>query len=1090
MFLLIALLLSASVLAQTAPLKPPPDPYQPILDRLLSFTALDLPEWRFHADVPHPEDAALDDSAWQVMKVSDTWDSGSLVFRRWVVIPEKVGGLDVNGSRVALDFQIASGDFIAVSIFSNGALVFRGDEDNQQPIEITENAQPGQKFLIAVRVDANRIKTRLRRAQLLITPRAGRMDPAVLRAEIMAVRPVIAAFPDGKAEREQILDGAIHAIDFAGLDRGDQQAFDHSLRQAQARLQALNPWLKKFTIRTTGNSHIDMAWLWPWTETVEVVRNTFRSALDLMREYPDFTFTMASAQTYAWMEEKYPELFQEIQQRVKEGRWEIVGGMWVEPDLNLPTGESLTRQLLVGKRYFLQKFGVDVKIGWNPDSFGYSWQLPQIYKHAGLDYFVTQKIYWNDTTKFPHKLFWWESPDGSRILTYFPHDYANRIDPVRMSNDLAMYAPAMHTDEMMFLYGIGDHGGGPTRAMVDQAHDWQAADRVFPTIVFGTAQSYFDDLLRRSGEWSVPTWRDELYFEYHRGVQTTQSETKRRIREGEEALLNAEKFSSIANIVSGTGSHSSPGEPVCCQAWAGYPQPVLNEAWKKVLFDQFHDIMPGSGIAVNYLDAQRNLEEARRSAREATDAALMEIQSRVNTQGAGAPVIVFNPMSWTRTDTALVDVQLPAPAGSVVVRDAGGGRVLAQVLDRDPATNRFKLLFIARDVPALGYKTFFVQAAAAANAPPTSTLNASAGSLENEFLSLTIDSGTGCITSLFDKRSHTEAIGQPVPPRDSPGYEASMMTACGNMLQTFVDKPKNWDAWNIDADFEKQHWDLRADEVKLVENTPVRAVIRVKTHFQNSQFVQDITLYPGIPRVDVNMHADWREKHVLLKVAFPLSAQNDNATYEIPFGSIQRPTTRRTPEEQAQFEVPAQRWADLSDATHGFSLLNASKYGYDTKGNVVRLSLLRSPIWPDPHADEGTHDFAYSLYPHGGDWRQALTVRRGYEVNYPLIALAASSHGGTLPPARSFFAAGAANVVITAVKKAEDDDGVIVRFYEWAGKAGDVRLTLPRPASSAAQTNLMEKPEGELRVTGNEVLVPVKPYEIKTMKLTFAPHAR
>ena len=258
--------------------------------------------------------------------------------------------------------------------------------------------------------------------------------------------------------------------------------------------------MQQFTIRATGNSHIDMAWLWPWTETVEVVRNTFTSVLDLMREYPDLTFTMSSARTYSWMEEKYPDLFKQIQQRVKEGRWEIVGGMWVEPDLNLPDGESLVRQFLIGKRYFKQKFGVDVKIGWNPDSFGYNWQLPQIYKKSGMDYFVTQKIYWNDTTKVTHKLFWWQSPDGSRLLTYFPHDYANDTNPVRMETDLATYAPAIYgsalkpDDEMMHLFGVGDHGGGPTSEMIDVAEKWAAPGAVYPKIKFGTAQAFFDGI--------------------------------------------------------------------------------------------------------------------------------------------------------------------------------------------------------------------------------------------------------------------------------------------------------------------------------------------------------------------------------------------------------------------------------------------------------------------------------------------------------------------------------------------------------------------------------------------------------------------
>jgi alpha-mannosidase len=307
------------------------------------------------------------------------------------------------------------------------------------------------------------------------------------------------------------------------------------------------------------------------------------------------------------------------------------------------------------------------------------------------------------------------------------------------------------------------------------------------------------------------------------------------------------------------------------------------------------------------------------------------------------------------------------------------------------------------------------------------------------------------------------------------------------LLQTFVDQPKQWDAWNIDADFEKQHWDLdKADEVNLVESGPLRAIIRVKNHFQNSTFVRDIMLYAGVPRVDVNMQVEWHEKHILLKVAFPLSAHSDKATYEIPFGSVERPTTRKTPAEQAQFEVPAQRWADISDSTHGFSLLNDCKYGYDGKGNVLRLSLLRSPEYPDPHADQGHHEFTYSLYPHSGSWKDALTIRRGYELNYKLIALPVEKHAGTLPAEHAFLQTNADNIIVSSMKKAEDENALVVRFYEWAGKQGEVTLELPQGAQSASETNLMEKAEGSIPVRNDAITVSTKPYEIKTVRVAFA----
>ena len=1059
-----------------------PDPYKPTLDRLQSLTSQGETQWRYHADVPHPEDPGLNDADWGTLTVKNVsgpgganeneehW-TGTRVFRRLVQIPEKINGYATQGSRVSIDLRFGSPSGLKITVFSNGAILYRGSDDDILPMLLTENAQPGQKFLIAARVVAeDDAQCEFFHSELTIEPPHTRPDPAFLRTELLSARPIISAYEDGKAERQQQLDAAIKAIDFSPLEKGDQAGFDASLLQARRKLEALKPFLQQFNIRIVGNSHIDMAWLWPWTETVEVVRNTFQSVLDLMREYPDFKFTMSSARTYEWMQEKYPDLFEQIEKRVKEGRWEIIGGMWVEPDLNMPDGESLVRQILVGKRYFQKNFGVDVKIGWNPDSFGYNYQLPQIYKKSGMDYFVTQKLLWaHEFTTFPYKLFWWQAPDGSRLLTYFPHDYAGGIDAEPLATDLSIWMPSIYgktipeKPEMMHLYGVGDHGGGPTRIMLDHAEQLMAPEAVYPKLEFSFARDFFSDMEKKLPKMQVPTWDGELYFAYHRGVFTTQAETKRRIRRSEEIVLNAEKFASLASLY---------GRP--------YPQDGMELTWKNLLFEHFHDIMPGSGIAVNYLDAQRSLEDLDRAANEVTKQSLREITARVKTEGDGVPVLLFNSLSWTRTDVSEVEVQLPAAAQQIAVVDSAGKPAEAQLLSIDQETHRARLLLLS-NTPAFGYNTYFVRGAAAAPATH-SLLKATADTLENEFIRVKIDPQTGCMTSLFDKRNGTESLAP--AETDTGGPKTS---TCGNLLQTFVDKPKQWDAWNIDADFEKQHWDLdKADEVKLVESGPLRAVIQVKNHFQNSRFVRDITLYADVPRVDVKMQADWHEKHILLKVAFPVSAHSDKAAYEIPFGSVERPTTRNTPAELAQFEVPAQRWADISDSKHGFSLLNDCKYGYDAKGNVLRLSLLRSPEYPDPHADEGHHEFTYSLYPHGGGWKQAMTIRRGYELNYKLLSLPFEKHQGSLAGEHSFLEAKPDNVIVTAMKKAEDENALVVRFYEWAGKDGEVTIQLPPGAESAAETDLMEKPLGSLSVSNGRVSVHTKPYEIKTIKVKFS----
>ncbi len=1079
--LLPMLVLSAALSFSQAPSAA--GPYKTTLDHLQSFGAQPEAEWRYHADIPHPEDPLVSDADWSVIKVRNVsgaggnnpgeehW-KGTRVFRRWVQIPEKINGYAVAGSKVRLDLRFGSPGALTITVFSNGGILYRGSDDDILPVLLSENAQPGQKFLIAARVVAgDDVQGEFFHAELLIDTPHARPDPLLLRMEILSARPIINAYEDGKAQRQQQLDAAVQAIDFSPLDRGDQAAFDASLKAAHTKLEVLKPWIQQFHIRIVGNSHIDMAWLWPWTETVEVVRNTFQSVLDLMREYPDFKFTMSSARTYEWMQEKYPDLYAQIEQRVKEGRWEIIGGMWVEPDLNMPDGESLVRQILVGKRYFQKNFGVDVKIGWNPDSFGYNYQLPQIYKKSGMDYFVTQKLLWaHEFTTFPYKLFYWQAPDGSKLLTYFPHDYAGGIDAEPLATDVSLWMPSIYgktvpeKPEMMHLYGVGDHGGGPTRIMLDHADQLRAPDAVYPKLEFSFARDFFADIEKRKPTMQIPTWDGELYFAYHRGVFTTQSETKRRIRRSEENMLNAEKFASLASLFG-----------------RAYPKDTMELAWKNLLFDHFHDIMPGSGIAVNYLEAKRNLEDVDRAAAEVTHNSLAEIAVHVDTHRDGVPVMIFNPLSWPRDQVTELEVQLASSAAQIDAVNADGVPAETQLLSMDAGTHRARFLLHAR-VPSFGYQTYFFHGRN--STPPMHPLvTASADTLENEFLRVKIDPETGCMTSLFDKRSNTEALAP--SESDSGGPENAI---CGNLLQTFVDKPKQWDAWNIDADFEKQHWDLdKADEVKLIESGPLRAIIRIRNHFQNSTFVRDVILYEGATRVDVKMQTEWHEKHILLKVAFPVSAHSNHATYEIPFGSIERPTTRNTPAEMAQFEVPAQRWADISDDKHGFSLLNDSKYGYDAKNNVLRLSLLRSPEWPDPHADEGHHEFTYSLYPHGGGWKDALTIRQGYELNYKLIPISTANHQGALPPQHSFLTVDAGNVIVTALKSAEDNDGLILRYYEWAGKESDVQFQLPPGVQSASDADLMERPTGGVAMQNGSVTMHTKPYEIKTVKLQYAP---
>lgn len=1057
---------------------------QEVVARLDKLNHLPDGQWRYHvADLAHGESPTVDDSDWPLAKPGRGYSHGALWFRQWVMVPKTLDGYDLTGASIWFQFEASALGGAPQIIFLNGRRVALGTD--LAPIELFEHAKPGEKILIAVKVLATSGRKRFRGSTLKIDFAKDRPNPEDLRTEFLTVAALIPTFK-GPAQDRTVLYRAIRQVDMAALQAGDQQHFDASLRAAQSTLQELDPEMSALRVNLTGNSHIDAAWKWPWIEAVGVVRDTFGTALQLMNEYPTYTFTQSAAAYNNWLAMYYPHINAGIEKRVKDGRWEVVGGMWVEPDLNLPDGESTVRSLLIGKRWYMKHYGVDVRVGWNPDSFGYNWQLPQIYKKCGVDYFVTQKMGWNDTNQLPLKLFWWESPDGSKVLTYFPHGYANKnLSPSRLANDFAQARKDVPSlTDMMDLYGVGDHGGGPTRAMLDQGLHWMNPNKVVPTMKFGTALSYFQtvqkQLVPRSPVWNyrsiakgfkpppvppggkieIPTWKDELYLEFHRGTYTTQSHMKKLIRESSEWALNAEKYASLAWLDGNA-----------------YPDAELTKAWEKITFNDFHDLAAGSGIAVVYKDAENEYADVRWATNQISAKALHTIVSRVDTLpqngvpiNRAVPVFIFNPLAWSRSGPVTVNVQMRESTADVSVLDPKGHAVPSQVLHRDAKTNSFKLLIEANDVPSMGYEVLQV---VPGKRHFVSDLHVTGTTMENSSLRVVVDPKTGCITSLYDKKAHFETL--------VPG-------SCGNELQVFSDQPGRLDAWNIDPRVitEKPALLTHADSVQVVQRGPLRAAIRIVRTWQHSKFVQEIQLDAGSDEAVVVNDIDWHEKHVLLKTAFALTASSPFATYEIPFGTIQRPTTRNNSWEKAKWEVPALRWADLGNADHGFSLINESKFGYDAKGNVLRLSLLRAPTYPDPTADQGHHHFRYALYPHAGNWRHALTVRHGYDFDYGLKAMLVEAHAGSMAAENSFVSVTPENVVLTAMKKAEDSHSLIFHMYEWAGKSGNIELTVPPGATGAVETNLMEKPEGgPLPMNGDRITVPVHPYEIVAVRVNY-----
>ena len=634
-----------------------PESERAVIARLENLSHLPPGVWHYHVgDLAHAEDPSVDDSSWPVARPDSTYPEHALWFREWVEVPKNLNGYDLTGTRIWFRFEAWVNGPLPQIVYFNGRRVAMGDD--LEPIVLFDRARPGDRVLIAVKLMATVDQKHFSGSPMSISFSGDRPSPQDIGEEFLSAAVLIPSLSKDSAADHATLDKAIGQVDLKALDNADQMQFDSSLRDAESTMEALNPMMKQATLHLTGNSHIDAAWLWPWTETVDTVKNTFSTALQLMNEYPSYTYTQSAAAYNDWMARDYPEIDAQIKKRVKEGRWEVVGGMWVEPDLNMPDGESTARSLLIGKRWYQQHYGVDVRIGWNPDSFGYNWQLPQIYKKSGVDYFVTQKMEWNDTNKLPFKLFWWESPDGSKVLTYFPHDYANtNLNPVRLSVDLAQarkFAPGM--DDMMDLFGVGDHGGGPTRAMLDEGLHWMQSNKVVPKMEFGTAQPWFSkiekELAPQSPEWDyrsiaqgyhepplvegaidIPTWKSELYFEYHRGVFTTQAQHKRNMRESSEWALNAEKYASLAWLDGNT-----------------YPGDALTEDWKKITFNEFHDLAAGSGIGVIYQDAQKDYDAVRWATNEISAKALKTVAAHIDTRvSLGVPVLVFNPLAWARS---------------------------------------------------------------------------------------------------------------------------------------------------------------------------------------------------------------------------------------------------------------------------------------------------------------------------------------------------------------------------------------------------------------------------------------------------------
>ncbi|MGM0197630.1 alpha-mannosidase [Enterococcus sp. DIV1314a] len=784
-------------------------------------------------------------------------------------------------------------------------------------------------------------------------------------------------------------------------------------------------------VTAVGHTHIDLAWLWTVQQAIEKGERSFQTVFQLMDEYPDYTFINSQPQQYQFMKDHYPELYAKIKEKIKEGRWEAEGAMWVEADCNLTSGESLVRQVLYGKRFLKEEFDVDSKILWLPDVFGYSAALPQILQKTNTPYFMTTKLNWNQFNQIPYDSFYWQGIDGSKVLTHFittisehynptPYysTYNGLLDPYTVKGSFERYQQKAVNDEILLAYGYGDGGGGPTREMLEIQKRLQQPLPDMPTITGDRAGAFFDRLSQKE---KLPTWYGELYFEYHRGTLTSIGKNKKYNREIEFLLQNVEKC-------------------YAQYAFDRYPQEALERMWKVVLLNQFHDILPGSSIEEVYEQTDREYEAIIKECHDLLSALPLVQQESVFT--------LYNALGFQRASTIMLPV-----VGQAV--DGAGHTLVSQL------THQNQLLVKTSTIPSLASEKVNViaQPVAAVVLP----------SVEKQFETADFKvklNDAFEIISLFDKQAKREMI---------PTGEKL------NQLVAYEDIPMDYDAWDIDVYYQEKSWNVdQIDSIEWVEKGPIRDTLKVVRPFENSMITQYIHFYHGTKRIDFETKVDWQLNQVLLKAQMPIAVNTLEATYDIQFGNVTRNVHKNTTWDWARFESCGQKWVDLSEGNYGVSLLSDAKYGFSTEFQKIGITLIKSAIDPYPNADNGQHAFTYSLFAHEGNWQQGHTMEEALDLNVPLMVF-----DGDLNENTSFFEVDMPNVLLDTVKKAEDDEAIVLRLYEYMNRQTQVRLTSHKEIERAVLCNMLEEAEEELAIGKNHIDVAFKPFEVQTIKVYF-----
>ncbi len=984
-------------------------------------------------------------------RVGDRWGApwGTTWFRISGTVPQSWKGQRVS-ARLRLGWSGPEGFTCEGLVYRDGKPLM-GLNVNHDEVLISEKAKGGESFTFDVEAAANPGSSQFDACEI---PGRGSEGPSFVfeAAELVRVELDVWAFyhdfavladamkslPENEPRRGQLraaLNAAANCFDETDLT---------TTKSARAELQKALVCRNGDTVHgisAIGHAHIDTAWLWPLRETIRKCARTFSTALNIMEEYPDFVFGCSQAQQYLWMKRYYPSIYDGIKRAIKRGQWEPIGSMWVEADCNLTSGESLVRQLLHGKRFFEHEFGLETTDVWLPDVFGFSAALPQIMKQAGVGYFLTQKLSWNQFNEFPHNTFLWEGIDGTRIFTHVPPagTYNGEMQPSQLRESVKRFREHDRSTRSLYLYGFGDGGGGPTKTMLENAKRLKDFEGL-PEVTLEKVSRFFPKAERDVKE--LPVWVGELYLESHRGTYTTQARNKRLNRKSELLLRDAEFLDVVAAAEMG-GRVSLPElaspRPVYDVAGEGDTPSVsgyLDRAWKLLLLNQFHDIIPGSSIGWAYEDSAHDYETIGQIGSAITSAAQECLAGAVDTSECEEPFLVINSCSFDRNGI----VELP------------GGRL------------------VIANVPACGYTVVDAAKPRAlqAFAPAVTIEKFERGfKLDNGVIRVIFD-GEGLITSIWDHEEDREVIAS--------GQR-------GNLLQLHRDYPNAWDAWDVDIFYRETVEAITAmDEMVVEVENALGVTLRIVRSFGNSKLTQRVKLNAGSRRIDFHTVVDWQESHRFLKVAFPVEIHSNRATYEIQYGYTERPTHMNTNWDMARFEVCAQKWADLSENDYGVALLNDCKYGHDILGNVMRLSLLRAPKAPDPQADLGHNEFTYSLLPHRFGPRTGSVIPEAYALNIPLRVLPVAPHPGKLPRSRSYFSVDRASVVIESIKHSESGDGVIVRFYESHGTRGLLTLKTSLPFKKVSRVDLLERYLKKITIAGGEVQLAVRPFEIVTLK--------